>query len=233
LAAYPFGLELVMPGNMHVEELLSDLKTTKGSRFNAAKRLEGRDSKMALLVAMASSLVIALTVLPYFYKLPAIVAADLSVATLIMSVLILAISLFQYSASDAVVAEQHHRCALEVNEIRHELRNKAETITDGELAALSTKYDHVLSKYSTNHDDLDFNKYQIEHLVDHPLSLFEQFRIRVRLLISGNITYGVMAVMVGFFIWVLFWHVAPVRNSLVSDPPTASATIKPANTSPK
>jgi hypothetical protein len=128
-----------MPVNMHVEELLSDLKTTKGSRFNAAKRLEGRDSKMALLVAVASSLVIALTVLPFFYKLPSLISADLSVATLIASVLILAISLFQYSANDAVTAEQHHRCALEVNEIRHQLRNQAETITDAELAALGVR----------------------------------------------------------------------------------------------
>jgi hypothetical protein len=218
-----------MPTNMHVDELLRDLKTTKGARFNAAKRLEGRDSKMALLVALASSLVIALTVLPYFYKLPTIVAADLSVATLIASVLILAISLFQYSASDAVIAQQHHRCALEVNEIRHELRNKADTIGDVELAALSTKYGHVLSRYSTNHDDLDFNKYQIEHPVEHPMSAFEQFRIRVRLLISGNITYGVMALMIGFFVWVLFWHVAPVRSALV-DSSTVSA---PGKTSPK
>ena len=111
-----------------LKELLHKMGVTAGARFNAAKRLQGRDRRMALVVALSSAFVIALTVIPYIYRLPPPVTGDLSVITLVMSVLILAVSLIQYSNNDAVIADQHHRSGLEINELKHELSVKADQL---------------------------------------------------------------------------------------------------------
>src|SRR5262249_35354595 len=78
------------------EELLHDRKVTRGCRINAAERLNTRVRRMALLIAVAAGMVIALTVLPALYKLPPAISIDLEVVTLLMAVVILAVSLFQY-----------------------------------------------------------------------------------------------------------------------------------------
>ncbi len=194
------------------EELLRDLEVTRGCRFGAAERLNSRDRRMALLVAVASALVIALTVLPFIYKLPFLISGDLSVVTLVMSILILAVSLFQYSTNDAVSAEQHHRCGLEISELRRELRDKSETIDDDGLDKIRARYDAILQKYSINHSELDFRKYQIEHPAEFQLSLLEKSRVLLRLAFSGKtLQTALIGIIVCLFFWLLFWHVLPAR----------------------
>jgi hypothetical protein len=197
-----------------VEELLQDLKVTRACRFNAAERLNGRDRRMALLVAMASALVIALTVLPFIYKLPTLVSGDLSVVTLIMSILILAISLFQYSSNDAVSAEQHHRCGLELNEVRRELRDSAETVDDVALAEIRGKYGSILQKYSINHLEIDFRKYMLEHPAEYPLPLWNTIWYFLKMTFSGRMAHVLLFLMIiAGFLWLLFWHILPARLS--------------------
>jgi SMODS and SLOG-associating 2TM effector domain family 5 len=58
-----------MDMDSRVKDLLYRMNVTKGSRFNASKRLEGRDRRMALLIALASALVIALTFMSTAYRL--------------------------------------------------------------------------------------------------------------------------------------------------------------------
>ena len=58
-----------MDVDSRVKDLLYRMNVTKGSRFNASKRLEGRDRRMALLIALASALVIALTFMSTAYRL--------------------------------------------------------------------------------------------------------------------------------------------------------------------
>jgi hypothetical protein len=197
-----------------VEELLRDLKVTRACRFSAAERLHGNDRRMALLVAMASVLVIALTVLPFVYKFPSTVSGDLSVITLVMSVMILAISLFQYSSNDAVSAEQLHRCGLELNELRRELRDKAEDIDAETLASIRSRYDTILQKYSINHIEADFRKYMLEHPDEFPLSRTTTVWYFVTNLAAGKTLHTLLFLIMTFiFAWLVFWHVLPARLS--------------------
>ena len=48
------------------DQLLTSLRTTSGSRFNAARRLAERDKRLTQVTAFSSVLVIALTVLKAF-----------------------------------------------------------------------------------------------------------------------------------------------------------------------
>lgn len=202
-----------------VEELLHRMNVTKGSQFNAAKRLEGRDRKMALLIALASALMIGLTFISIAYKLPAIVVSDLSVVTMIASVLILAVSLIQYSNNDAVNAEQHHRCGLEINELRAQLRSKATPVSAADLADFARSYSHVLDKYSVNHDPVDYDRYHVEHPDAYKLRATEKFAIHARSLSKAHWPNVLMAAIFAFAVFLIFWHVIPARISTNPPPP--------------
>lgn len=148
-------------------DLLQEMKATKGARFNAAKRLERRDRRIISVTAFASVYVIVLTVLPLFFSLGPVVVNSANAVTIVFSLVILAASLLQYSNNDPVRAEQHHRCALEINALRRELR-ATETPTADSVLEFGRKYDEIIRRYSVNHDDVDFEKYKTEHPDEYP-----------------------------------------------------------------
>jgi SMODS and SLOG-associating 2TM effector domain family 5 len=194
------------------EDLLRDLKVTSGCRMNAAERLSSRGRLMALLMVFAAALVIALTVLPYLYKLPPAISTDLHVVTLIMAVVILAVALFQVGTNDPAAAEQYRRCGLELGELHRELRNKADSIDENGVATIRMRYDTVLQKYGADHTPVDLARYQIAHREEFPSPQLQTARSLARLLLSGNALYAILIMaVVAIFFWLLFWHVLPAR----------------------
>ncbi len=194
-----------------VEKFLHDMKATAGSRFNAAKRLENNDGDLTWITAMTLAYIIALTVLPYFWKLPQAVADTLNLATVVLSVVILASALLHNSKRDAVNAEQHHRSALEIKEIYREVAARG-CLTELELLDYNKKYSAVLQKYSVNHSDLDFQKYMVErHEQFAFLTSTVRYRIKISLLARDNFqTVLLFAITVGFF-WLVFFYALPFR----------------------
>jgi SMODS and SLOG-associating 2TM effector domain family 5 len=148
-------------------QLLNEMKLSKGARFNASKRLEDRDRRRTTTMAYASASVIILTLLPAFFITPGWLASALSIATVAMSLIILANSLLQAQSNDPVKADQFHRCALEINSLRRQLR-AIEGITAEQIASFSTDYDNILSRYNLNHDAEDSEKYRLEHPDEFP-----------------------------------------------------------------
>jgi hypothetical protein len=122
---------------------------------------------MITITAFASVYVILLTVLPLFFHVSEFLTSSVNAATIVFSLIILASSLLQYSNNDPVRAEQHHRCALEVNALRRELRS-AENCSSVMVAEFGKRFDEILQKYSINHDDIDFDKYKVEHPDEYP-----------------------------------------------------------------
>ena len=142
--------------------LLREMKRTKGVRFNAAKRLEKRDANFTRIIAAASVGVIVTTLLPAFFELPLLITNSISITTVAFSVAILTLTLLQHSANDPVKAEQFHRCALEINTLRREVR-ATKIDSQEQLLTYSKKYDEILHRYSINHDDVDLERYKIDH----------------------------------------------------------------------
>ena len=208
-----------------VKDLLYRMEVTKGSRFNASKRLEGRERRMALLIALASALVIALTFMSTAYRLPPTVVSDLNVVTMVASVLILAVSLIQYSNNDAVNAEQHHRCGLEINELRGQVQSMQEPVSEDNLREFSRRYAHILDKYSVNHDLVDYDRYRLDHPASFKLSLIEKLFIHARSMGQTQWPNVLMAIIVVAAIFLVFWHVIPARLAAdTRSPAPASAT---------
>lgn len=145
-----------------VQELLDAMKSTAGSRFNAAKRLEYKDRATTRLIAVSSIYVVIITLTPYFSNPPSSLVDVLNLGTIAISMIIVAASLVQYSNAYTLNAEQHHRSALEINEIRREIRAKEKPLSEERLGQLVKQYNAVLQKYSINHDDVDYEKFQYE-----------------------------------------------------------------------
>ncbi|MDW9574702.1 SLATT domain-containing protein [Sinorhizobium meliloti] len=149
------------------ENLLKEMKRTKGARFNASKRLEERAAKRTANTAYASAAVVVLTLLPVFFPVPSIVASAINLTTIGFSIFILASSLLQSAHADPVKADQFQRCALEINSLRRELRS-LEAVDVAELRAHSARFDDILRRYNINHDDVDYEKYRLEHPDEFP-----------------------------------------------------------------
>jgi hypothetical protein len=151
----------------HKERLLREMKQTKGARFNAATRLEERDRSRTRLVAHASVAVIVVTILPSFLPVPSLVSGLIGLSTVAFSLAILAASLLQSSNADPVRAVKLHSCALEVNSLLRELR--AEQSLDVEtIKSYSARYDAVLMRHAVNHDQVDYERYKLEHPDEFP-----------------------------------------------------------------
>jgi hypothetical protein len=146
-----------------LDNLLWDMRVTKGSRFNAARRLQARDRKSTLLVSITSIYIIFLTIIPLLFEIPQDNSNILSAITLFFSIGILIGSLLQYSNNDPVVAEQHHRRALEVSDLHRRLRSVYDNVDASSLNKFTCKYSRILEKYSNNHSNIDYQRYQVDH----------------------------------------------------------------------
>lgn len=146
-----------------IDDLMANMRSTAGSRFAAAKRLERRDRSLTALTAFASGYIIILTVLPYILRTPARLSDQINLATVAIAVVILVSSLLQYSRADIANAEQYHRSALELKELRREIKALSDKIDSQKFLEYSSKYSRVLEKYSVNHDDVDYLRYKIEN----------------------------------------------------------------------
>lgn len=149
------------------DQLLKEMKRTKGARFNASKRLEERDRKRTAITAYASAAVIVLTLLPVFFPVPSLLASALNLTTVAFSLVILASSLLQSSSADPVKADQFQRCALEINSLRRDLRS-TDQLTTPVLRDYSTRFDDILRRYNLNHDEVDYEKFRLEHADEFP-----------------------------------------------------------------
>lgn len=146
-----------------VAELLKSLRATAGSRFNASKRLSHVDRRLTALTAFTSAFIIALTVFPKFIDVTPKAGAWIELTTVALSVLLLASSVLQYASNHAVKSELFHRSALDIQELKRQLQFRANTIDQDEFLTISASYNDVLQKYSLNHDDVDFFRYQLEN----------------------------------------------------------------------
>ncbi|WP_459676953.1 SLATT domain-containing protein [Acidisoma sp. 7E03] len=165
--------------------LVNSMKETTRSRFKAHKRLRSLDRKLTWLTALASAYVVILTLAPHYLSYQEPQRSLLDLLTVALSIVIIVSSLLQFASQNGVEAEQHHRCALEINEIRREL----------EFAGINTdimpyldRYRVALQKYSINHEDIDYNRVRLERRHEHPeITCFDATVLRMKLFFSDNL----------------------------------------------
>lgn len=189
-------------------QLVKSLKETAASRFIAAKRLEEHDKRLTRLTAFTSAYIIALTILPYFVKLSPNATNVSNLITVAFALVILVASLLQYSSGDVVNAEQHHRSALEINEIRRLLLAQ-QPLTQQGLVDFTNRYNAVLQKYSVNHDSLDYRRMQLERSNEYPwLTTKAKIWIAAQLYVTKHTPTAILWLVTIFFATVLYYGIA-------------------------
>jgi hypothetical protein len=165
---------------------------------------------MTWITATTSTYVIVLTVLPYFETLPPVVRNNLDFAVVFFSIMVLVSSLLHNSNRDAVNAEQHHRSALEINELWREARQKP--MLPDNLEGVLNKYNIVVQKYSINHEDIDYLKCQTTRPErSPPMSVCKAWSVKIKLLWLENIHLFMLGAVTIFMIWLVFVYAWPLR----------------------
>ena len=79
------------------------------------------------------------------------------------SILVLVMSMRNFSHRYGVLSEQMHRCALEVNELRRIVTALPDSQAESDLVDYSQRYNSILQKWNVNHDEEDFFQYKYKH----------------------------------------------------------------------
>lgn len=149
-------------------ELYKSLRQTAQARFEANRRLMSRDHKNNRLVAASSAVVIVVTVLPYIFDRSEIWTDIFAFISIAMALAILVASLLHYSRVDAATAEQQHRSALEISELRREMHGIAPDISQTKFLQFTKRYDAILQKFSINHEKCDLEAVIVDRPDEYP-----------------------------------------------------------------
>ncbi|NNH57532.1 SLATT domain-containing protein [Rhizobium laguerreae] len=181
------------------------LKATAGARFKAAKRLEHIDKRMTALTSFSSAYLILLSVGPSLMGASAVSQPITNLFSTALSVLLLASSVLSYASGHAVRSEQYRRSALEIQEIRRELRFAGDNVTQELFSTLSHRYDAVLQKYSINHDDVDFYRYQLQYPKEYIMNRFDRFEKSAKVFMAYSYPAMILLLLTGaVFLFTLF-----------------------------
>jgi hypothetical protein len=145
------------------EKLLFDLKVTAGSRFNAAARLGRREKSSNILVSVYSALLICISIATFALPLGSNVIRYASFGGIVASILLLVVSMRNFAHQYGVEAEQMHRCALELNELKRLIQALPSDEAEKRLPEFAERHSSILQKWSINHTPDDFLTYKYSH----------------------------------------------------------------------
>lgn len=164
---------------MQKDEKLCDILSkkmwvTKGSRFNAYRRLKKKASLSTATISFLSVYAIVISMMPYFKCTTAQNSNINNFFVFILSLIILIISLLEYSKDYSTRAERLYVCSNEITHLLNELNYyMSKSINDDELNEksneISNKYDLILKRCSENHDPVDYRLFQTDNPADYPI----------------------------------------------------------------
>lgn len=170
-------------------ELQRRLWITKGTRHLASARLQRADVASQFSVSILSMYTILLGIVEIKPLAPYIV--PLSVAS---SVLVLTVSLLEYSKGYSLAAERLHACALALAPIQTkiELAVRAGTKDEDAILQLRTLYDDVIARCPENHSSIDYERFRAEHRADFGLTAAHAWRVRVAALVQEYFLFATL-----------------------------------------
>lgn len=149
------------------QQLLWDLGNTARARFSAARRLQARENAYTRLIAVSSAYLIVLTVFSSFVPIPETHVARINLATVAISIIVLVSSLLQNAGSGAIKSDQHHRSAMEIDNLRRKIEAFGAQ-SEKELKEYHASYNEIIHKYAINHTTADFRSVQIDRRFEFP-----------------------------------------------------------------
>jgi hypothetical protein len=139
------------------EQLLHAMRTVKAARFNAAERLERKNSLSLFSMSMVSLYFVGLSVWQAIYVAQLDEASNrlITLVSIMSSVFTLVLALIEAMNDYKVKAHHMHTCALAVNDLYHEF--KLQPASDREvLQDFRRRYNAVVRGCPLNHTRVDY-----------------------------------------------------------------------------
>lgn len=183
-----------------LEELNHKIWATKGSRFNADKRLLTIYKYSNLANSMLSVYLIAIGLLSVYkmYNDKFIEENILPYTITCLSILLLVFSQIENSKNNQLRAKEFHSCGLKLSKLYNKLRtfktlnlntsDKEKKIFAHEIAE---EYENILEKYE-NHDQIDYALFQATNPDYFELSKLVVLKTKVRYYIKTQFFYHLM-----------------------------------------
>jgi hypothetical protein len=159
-------LENIMADN-NKNKLISRIWRTKGSRFNAYRRLATKNKVLTFVTSFSSIHLLAIGIL----QLTSLITLTkeqsqlLSFISIILSIIILAYSLIENGKEHGLKSERHHLCGIDLDRIYTRLELVDGNDTEN-IAKLADNYNLVTKKYLHNHETIDDEYFQLQHPTD-------------------------------------------------------------------
>lgn len=184
------------------KELLNNrIWRTKGSRFNACRRLAKKNGTLTFVTSCSSIhlLIIGIIQLANLIDITNHQSDLLSFISIILSIIILAHSLHENGKEHSLKSQRYHSCGIELDRCYSKLQYAA----DNEVKEISEEYYQIIEKYLLNNETIDDLYFQLQNPNDFPLiankSKLEKSKIKFSYKYS-DIIIAIMFVVIPFII---------------------------------
>ncbi len=179
----------------YAESLKSRLWITKGSRFNAARRLNNKSQFSTTSISILSVYGIAIPIiqsLPNISKCSQINSLYTAIST-ILSVFTLVLSLLDSAKNYPVKADRIYSSAVKIGVLEKKLEYLICCEADDELRAkvqsLSTEYNEILAECGENHDPEDFSLFKAQHSEHFKIGTISKNLIKLKVFVKDYWIY--------------------------------------------
>jgi hypothetical protein len=162
---------------------------TKGSRFNAARRLNNKYQFSLSSISILSVYGIAIPFIQNIVSNPRCQKVNdiYNAISVILSVFTLVISLLEGAKNYQLRAEKLHSNAVELSTLNRELEylivsKSASPDFVKEIGNISTRYEQLIKDCPENHEPEDYTLFMVQNRKDFNLSWFTEWFIRIKLI---------------------------------------------------
>ncbi|SNB23876.1 conserved membrane hypothetical protein [Flavobacterium psychrophilum] len=186
-----------------LEELNYKIWSTKGSRFNANKRLLEISKLSNLCNSILSVYLIAIGLLSVYniYNEKLYNENLIAYSITCLSILLLVFGQIENAKEYGMKAKEYHNCGLELSKLYNELRifktlNESCTTQDKRLFTLkiSDDYQRILEKHQ-NHEPIDNELFKSKTAKYHELSWFDVVKIKIEYYFRTAFLYHLLIIL--------------------------------------
>ena len=140
-----------------VEQLLAAMRTVKAARFNAADRLERKNTVSLFAMSMVSLYFVGLSVWQAVYASTLDEATNrlVTLVSIMSSIFTLVLALIEAMNDYRMKAHHMHACALAVNDLYHELQ-LLRPLDAGQVQEFRLRYNAAVRSCPFNHARVDY-----------------------------------------------------------------------------
>jgi len=159
------------------EQLMAAMRTVKAARFNAAERLERKNTVSLFAMSMLSLYFVGLSVWQAIYASTLDEASNrlITLASIMSSVFTLVLALLESMHDYRMKAHQLHNCALAVNDLYHELQ-LMRPIDAGLVQEFRRRYNGAVRSCPINHARVDYLMARAERNVPRGEKIWARLR---------------------------------------------------------